>query len=339
MNELPSKKALLRRIDAFPRAQILVVGDLMVDHFIWGNVERISPEAPVPVVSITSESMCLGGAANVAHNIHALGGRVFVAGVAGNDEMGKKIFRELRSLSIGTGGIVTVKDRPTPTKTRIIAHSQQVVRFDRERVGPLDPESSRRIEERLKKNFFKVDAVLVSDYGKGTISRELMESVVRLGKKACKPVIVDPKVKNMEHYRGVSMITPNQHEAGETLRMKVASDEDAAQAAVLLKEKVGCESVLITRGEQGMTLLEKDGSVVHIPTLATEVYDVTGAGDTVASVFTLAITVGASPKISALIANYAAGIVIRKVGTACITREELKKAILKQNYVLNESRG
>lgn len=339
MNGLPSKKALLRRIDAFPRARILVVGDLMVDHFIWGNVERISPEAPVPVVSITSESLCLGGAANVAHNIQALGGVAYVAGVTGGDAMGGMILRELRSLKIGTGGVVTVRDRPTTTKTRIIAHSQQVVRFDRERTGPLDPESSRQIEERLRKSLSKIDAILVSDYGKGTISRALMESVVRLGKKAGTPVIVDPKVKNMEHYRGVTVITPNQHEAGETLRMKVATDEDAGRAAVLLKGKVGCESVLITRGEQGMTLLEKDGLVVHIPTLATEVYDVTGAGDTVASVFTLAITAGASPKISALIANYAAGIVIRKVGTACITREELKNAVLKQNYVLNETRG
>lgn len=338
MDTLPSKKALLRHIDAFPRAQIMVVGDLMVDHFICGTVERISPEAPVPVVSITSESICLGGAANVAHNIHALGGGVCVAGVAGNDEMGERIIRELRSLRMRTRGIVVAKDRPTTIKTRIIAHSQQVVRFDRERIGPLDPESSRRMEDRLRKDFSKIDAVLVSDYGKGTISRELMATVVRLGKRAGKPIIVDPKVKNMEHYQGVSMITPNQHEAGETLRMKVLTDEDAARAAVLLKERVGCESVLITRGEEGMTLLEKDGSVAHIPTLATEVYDVTGAGDTVASVFTLAITVGASPKISALLANYAAGIVIKKVGTACVTREELKKAILAQNYILNETR-
>lgn len=339
MNELPSKKALLRRIDAFPRAQILVVGDLMVDHFIRGNVERISPEAPVPVVSITSESMCLGGAANVAHNIRALGGVVYIAGVTGNDGMGEQILRELNSLNIGTDGIITVKDRPTTTKTRIIAHSQQVVRFDRERTDPLDPAISQQIQERLQKSVAKIDAILVSDYGKGTISQALMESLVRFGRNDGIPVIVDPKVKNMSHYRGVTMITPNQHEASETLRMKVTTDEDAGRAAVLLRDKVGCESVLITRGEQGMTLLEKDGSVVHIPTLATEVFDVTGAGDTVASVFTLALTTGASPKISALIANYAAGIVIRKVGTACVTREELKNAILNQGYVLNEGRS
>ncbi|WAC08534.1 MAG: D-glycero-beta-D-manno-heptose-7-phosphate kinase [Thermodesulfobacteriota bacterium] len=335
MKRLIPKKALLTHIDNFPQARIMVIGDLMIDHFIWGSVNRISPEAPVPVVKVTDESFHLGGAANVVHNIHTLGGKVYVAGVAGDDEMGRKIAHDLRALGISTGGIILSHQRPTTLKTRIIAHNQQVVRFDREENTPLNTSIQKRIISYCKRIFSDIHAVILSDYDKGLLSRELVEEIINLCKKDMKPVIVDPKVEHIDIYKGVTMITPNQKEAGEASGVKILSDKDASRAAFFLQKRIGCESVLITRGEQGMTLVEKNGSFAHIPTLATEVYDVTGAGDTVVSALTLALATGASKRVAALIANYAAGIVIKKVGTASVAKEELKKAIQKQNYILN----
>lgn len=336
MKRLTSKKTLRAHVDKFPQAKIMVIGDVMIDHFIWGSVNRISPEAPVPVVNVTSESLLLGGAANVVHNIHTLGGKVYVSGIAGNDAMGRKIIHDLRSLSISTKGIIITDERPTTVKTRIIAHSQQVVRFDREEASPLNSDITKRITNYLKQNLARIDAILISDYGKGTISRQLIESILALSKKEAKLVIVDPKVKNMDAYYGVTMITPNQHEASEALNTRIVTKDDVLGAAALLQKNVGCESVLITRGEHGMALLEKDGSCTHIPASATEVYDVTGAGDTVVSALTLALATGASQKTAALIANYAAGIVVKKVGTACVGKEEVKDAIQKQHRSVNK---
>jgi rfaE bifunctional protein kinase chain/domain len=335
MEKLTAKKSLLTQIDKFPQAKIMVIGDMMIDHFIWGSVNRISPEAPVPIVKVTKESFHLGGAANVVHNIHTLGGKVYTAGVTGNDEMGRKIVHDLRALGISTKGVILIHKRPTTVKTRIIAHNQQVVRLDREEVSPLNTDVKKRIIAYCKKIFSDIDALILSDYDKGVLSRELVEEIIGLCKKGKKPMIVDPKVEHIDIYKGVTMITPNQKEASDASGVKILTDEDASRAASLLQKKIGCESVLITRGEQGMTLVEKNGSFAHIPTLATEVYDVTGAGDTVVSALTLALATGASKRIAALIANYAAGIVIKKVGTASVEKEELKKAIQKQNFILN----
>jgi D-beta-D-heptose 7-phosphate kinase/D-beta-D-heptose 1-phosphate adenosyltransferase len=335
MKHLPTRKALLDQIDAFPDARVMVIGDVMIDHFIWGGVNRISPEAPVPVVNVTSESLCLGGAANVVHNIRTLGGKVYAVGVAGDDSLGRKIVQDLKALNLSTDGIIIANGRPTTVKTRIIAHSQQVVRFDREEASPLHPDTEEKLTKYIQRMVSKVDAILISDYGKGLISGELMEKLLSLTKAENKPVIVDPKVKNIHLYRGVTIITPNQTEASEAIGVKILTDTDSSRAAELLRERIECDSVLITRGEHGMTLLEKNGACTHIPTLATEVYDVTGAGDTVVSVLALALTTGAALKVAALLANYAAGIVIRKVGTATVDREELKKAIKKQNFIVN----
>jgi len=335
MKRLVTKKTLLNQIDKFPQAKVVVIGDIMIDHFIWGSVNRISPEAPVPVVRVTRESFHLGGAANVVHNIHTLGGKVYLAGIIGDDEMGKKIINGLRSLKINTQGVILVPGRPTTVKTRIIAHNQQVVRFDREETSSLNSEVQKQIISFCKKVFSEIQAVILSDYDKGLLSSELVEEIIFLGKKNKKIIIVDPKVENINNYKEVTIITPNQKEASEATGIKILTDDDASRAAILLQKKVNCESVLITRGEQGMTLLEKDGSLAHIPTLATEVYDVTGAGDTVVSVLALALANGALPRVAALIANYAAGIVIKKIGTASAEKEELKKAIQKQNYIIN----
>ncbi|MCX8012151.1 MAG: D-glycero-beta-D-manno-heptose-7-phosphate kinase [Desulfobacterota bacterium] len=335
MKKLITKKALLNQINKFFQARVMVIGDMMVDHFIWGSVNRISPEAPVPVVKVTRESFHLGGAANVVHNIHTLGGKVFLAGIIGDDEMGRKIINELRSLKVSTQGLILVSGRPTTVKTRIIAHNQQVVRFDREETSPLSSEVKNRIISYCKKIFPDVQAVILSDYDKGLLSRDLVEEIIFLGKKEKKIITVDPKVENINNYKEVTIITPNQKEAGEATGIKILTDDDACRAAFLLQKKISCDSVLITRGEQGMTLLEKDRSLAHIPTLATEVYDVTGAGDTVVGALALALATGALPRVAALIANYAAGIVIKKVGTAAVGKEELKKAINKQSYIIN----
>ncbi|MBN2467933.1 MAG: bifunctional hydroxymethylpyrimidine kinase/phosphomethylpyrimidine kinase, partial [Deltaproteobacteria bacterium] len=287
-----SKKALLSLVDAFPQSRIMVVGDVMIDHFIWGTVNRISPEAPVPVVAVTKESLRLGGAANVIQNIWSLGGTVYSSGIIGNDEMGREIVHKFRSLNISTEGIVVADERPTTVKTRIIGHNQQVVRFDREVASPVNADSSERIIAHLKKGLPRVNVIIISDYGKGVVTTALVEEILALSSKENKPVLVDPKVENIRHYKGVTIITPNQHEAGEATGIKIISNDDARKAAALLQEKIGCASVLITRGEHGMTLLDNNGRCTHIPTLATEVYDVTGAGDTVISVFALALSIG-----------------------------------------------
>jgi D-beta-D-heptose 7-phosphate kinase/D-beta-D-heptose 1-phosphate adenosyltransferase len=331
MTPLASKKSLLHTINSYSRSTVIVIGDIMLDHFIRGNVSRISPEAPVPVVSISAESLRLGGAANVVHNIHALGGTVFASGLVGNDEMGKKIVRQFKSLDLDTKGLVVTTKRPTTVKTRIIAHNQQVVRFDREVVSPLTSRHLEKIVSYLKKCLPAVDVIIISDYGKSVVSRKLIEETVNLSTEHNIPVLVDPKVRNIDRYRGVSIITPNQKEASETTGIDILTNDDARKAAQVLRERVQCESVLITRGDQGMTLLERDDMCTHIPTLATEVYDVTGAGDTVIGALALSLASGASLKASALLANLAAGIVVRKLGTAAATLAELKKSIQKEN--------
>ncbi len=336
MNPLATKKSLLNILGKFQHSRIAVIGDIMLDHFIRGNVSRISPEAPVPVVNITAEALRLGGAGNVVYNLNALGSTVYASGVVGSDEMGKKILHQFRSLALDTSGLVVSAERPTTVKTRIIANNQQVVRFDRETISPLNSNHRQKILRYLRRCLPNIDAIIISDYGKNIVSRDLMEKTLTLSRKNSIPVIVDPKVKNIDLYKGVTIITPNQKEASEATGITITSDHDALEAAVRLRERLGCDSVLITRGEHGMTLLDKNGSCTNIPTLATEVYDVTGAGDTVISALTLAFTAGASLTVSALIANIAAGIVIRKLGTAAVRIDELKKAIQRQNNLISE---
>ena len=331
-----SKKTLLKTINTFSRSRVAVIGDIMLDHFIRGNVSRISPEAPVPVVSVSAESLRLGGAANVVYNINTLGGTVYASGLVGNDEMGKKIIQKFKSLDLDTQGLIVTTKRPTTVKTRIIAHNQQVVRFDRETVAPLNGKHRQKIVDYLKKRLPDINAVIISDYGKSVVSRELIEKILVLSRDCNIPVLVDPKVKNIDSYHGVSVITPNQNEASEATGITIAGDDDAHKAAARLQKKLDCGTVLITRGEQGMTLLERNGTCTHIPTLATEVYDVTGAGDTVISVLTLSLAAGASLKVSALIANIAAGIVIRKLGTAAVKLNELKQAIQNQTSFIGD---
>jgi D-beta-D-heptose 7-phosphate kinase/D-beta-D-heptose 1-phosphate adenosyltransferase len=298
----------------------------MLDHYIWGRVDRISPEAPVPVVAVSNESIHLGGAANVAQNVVSLGGRVELCGVVGNDEFGGRILRELKRLMIRTEGIILDGDRPTTKKTRVIAHNQQVVRFDREQRQAVSEKVRRGILKFVGRSIRRVDGLVISDYAKGVISADLMRELIGLAHQNRVPIVVDPKVSHMPYYKGVHVITPNIAEAFGAAGLEHAShgsDDDLMRAGRTLLERLGCQAVLITRGEHGMSLFENNGKVTHIPTVAREVYDVTGAGDTVIATMAMGLCAGAPMRDAAILANYAAGIVVGIVGTATVQQAQL----------------
>lgn len=322
-----NKQEMISFISRFKSARIMVIGDLMVDEYIWGSVSRISPEAPVPVVSVTSESLRLGGAGNVVNNIHSLGGKLLIGGVVGNDEMGRKIVQDLHKMGIDTKGIVIEPDWITTVKTRIIAQQQQVVRYDREIVRPIRPEALKKILSLLENRIHELDAVLISDYGKGVVCQELVDRVRSLALGAGKIISVDPKVKNFPLFQKVTIITPNHHEAGQAAGRWIQSEEDLMEVGRQLLQQLQCKAILITQGEKGMTLFQDSGEITNIPTMAQEVFDVTGAGDTVISVLTLALAVGADPKQAAVLSNCAAGIVVGEVGTATLKASELEDAM------------
>jgi len=312
-------------LNAFKQKEILVIGDLILDRYIWGRVNRISPEAPVPVVEVSHENFLLGGAANVAHNIVSLGGHVSLVGVAGKDRGGDIMKRMLEGKSIHCEGVFW-GSRPTTVKTRVIAHSQQVVRFDREDKTRMDGRVLREMLSYIGDVLFGYDAVVISDYKKGVISAELIKEIVKKARGRNIFIAVDPKVGHFHYYRHVSLITPNVNEASLASGIEIKDEDSLAEAGRVLLRRIPCEAVLVTRGEQGMSLFRKD-HVVHIPTAAKNVYDVTGAGDTVIAAFTLAYAAGATMEDAAVIANHAAGIVVGEVGTAVVTAEQLRKSL------------
>lgn len=318
-------------IDRFKEARILVIGDIMLDRFVWGQVSRISPEAPVPVVNVTRESFRPGGAGNVVSNIVSLGGKVFLSGVVGTDLGGQKMVKEIESMGINVGGVIFDKMRPTTMKTRIIAHQQQVVRFDKEVRHEISDDTFKSIRKFLDAIHRNVDAVIVSDYGKGVINRKLINELLKLAQKRKIPISIDPKVNSHIIYKGVTCITPNNHEAGRMFNREIIDDKSLMAVGKGLMKRLGTKYILVTRGEKGMTLFQKSGRVIHIPTSAKEIYDVTGAGDTVISVLTLALAVGAPILDAAYLSNYAAGIVVGKVGTATINIDELREVLRKGN--------
>jgi rfaE bifunctional protein kinase chain/domain len=314
-------------IGQFKKTTLLVVGDIMIDEFIWGTVSRISPEAPVPVVAVNREDLLLGGAANVVHNVHSLGGRVLLAGLIGDDRMGEKIKKLLAEQQIGREGLVVQAGRPTTVKTRVIAHSQQVVRFDRESREPISAQSQEKLLGYLDKNWDLADGIIVSDYGKGLINSALMEFMMQRKRGDGKLVAVDPKMSNFNLYPGATVVTPNRQEAEAAAGREIKDENSLMEVGRRLLERFASRAILITRGEEGMVLFEREGDVTNVPTVAKEVYDVTGAGDTVISAMTLALAAGSDFAAAAVVANYAAGIVVGKVGTATVTPEELQKAI------------
>lgn len=322
-----SPRALRQFVQRFPQASVLVVGDLILDHYVMGKVSRISPEAPVPVVHVESESLRLGGAANVFNNILALGGKADLCGVIGEDESGRLLMKQLGAKRAGRGGVIIDRDRPTTRKSRVIAHHQQIVRYDVEERHELKAALQRRILRYVESRLRELTCVVVSDYAKGVISASLMSELTRLAAMRKVPVIVDPKVEHFGYYKGVTVITPNHLEAALASGVQGNDDQTINEAGAMIRQRLGCQSVLITRGEKGMSLFEGDGASWHLPTQARQVYDVTGAGDTVIGTLALAISAGATMKNGAILANHAAGIVVGMVGTATVSPEQLSEVL------------
>ena len=317
-------------IDRFRRARVVVIGDIIMDEYIWGDVSRISPEAPVPVVEVKHETKTLGGAANVIHNMATLGAGPVLCGVIGEDRTGRQILNEIDKMGLETDGMVVEPGRPTSIKTRIVAHNQQVVRFDRESKTNIGPESIEKILDFIGKNLDTIDAIVISDYGKGVISAPLMKGLrdlVRPASEGSIIIAVDPKTGNFEYYHEVDVITPNHHEAGIYCGFDILDEETLVQAGRKMIDDLNCRSVLITQGKDGVTLFENGGEVTHIPTVAKKVFDVTGAGDTVIGTFSLGLASGLDLKSAAVLSNFAAGIVVGEVGTSTVSAEELKKAL------------
>ncbi|HQP06263.1 MAG TPA: D-glycero-beta-D-manno-heptose-7-phosphate kinase [Smithellaceae bacterium] len=320
-----ARKKALEIIKNYPRSGVLVVGDVMVDHFIWGRVSRISPEAPVPVVDVQKDSVMLGGCANVLNTIYAMGGRVFVAGVIGEDDIGRGLVGQLQERRIDTKGILVEKARPTTLKTRIVAHGQQVVRFDHESRKPIADESAADILDYARSLRDQIGAIVISDYSKGVVSRNLVEGIKAMAAGSNIFLCVDPKSSDFGIYSGVDVLTPNHHEAQRAAGMEIVNGDDLLKLGETLLNKFDFQALLVTRGEEGMSLFERGRGIrhTHFPAQAKEVYDVTGAGDTVIGVLALSLAARANLKEATALANHAAGIVVGKVGTSTVSREEL----------------
>ncbi len=320
-------KVLSEGIDKFSSCRILVVGDVIMDEFLWGRVERISPEAPVPVVQVEEESLVLGGAGNVVNNIISLGGQALLCGVTGNDAMGRELVHMLQEMNSPTHGLVVEDRRPTTIKTRVVAHSQQVVRVDREEREPVTEASIERIITTVEEQIDSIDAIVVSDYGKGVVVQGLMETIRLLTRGRQITLTVDPKVQNVALYKGVTLITPNHQEAELMSGIVINDEESLRRAGTRLLDELGCQMVLLTQGDRGMTLFEGNGRATQIPTVARKVFDVSGAGDTVTGTFTLALAAGLTPRQAAVLANLAAGIVVGEIGTATVAASRLKEVL------------
>jgi len=322
-----SRSVLRKFLSRFSRARVLVVGDLMLDEYVWGTVSRISPEAPVPVVAVRSESVKVGGAANVASNIAALGGGISLVGVVGDDVQAERLAEELAKAGVASDGLIHDASRPTTVKSRVVAGSQHVVRFDRESETPLGAALRAQVVARVRERLPEADALLISDYAKGLVSPPVVRELLRCARRLKKVVAVDPKIQHVRLFRGVTVIAPNHHEAAAATGIRIRSEADLVRVGERLLARLQAQAVLVTRGEQGMSLFEHGRPVTHIPTFAREVYDVTGAGDTVMAALTLGLASGAGMHEAAVLGNYAAGVVVGKRGTATVTRSELERAI------------
>ena len=319
-------KHLTEILARFSGRRLIVLGDMMLDEFIWGEVRRISPEAPVPVVEVKRETLQAGGAGNVVSNLIELGATAIPVGIIGDDEGGSRMRDLFLHRGAEVSSLLTVPGRPTTRKTRIVAHSQQMVRADREDRSPVDSGIEEAILRKFRAALESADAVIISDYDKGLLTPNLLREAITATHAAGKQVSLDPKIRNFQHYREVDVITPNQIEAERATGIEIVDQETLVAAAQRIRQMLDCRHVLITRGEHGMSLLEESGLLINIPTTAREVYDVTGAGDTVIATLTLALASGATPEEAAIIANQAAGIVVAKVGTATASRAEIERA-------------
>ena len=324
------QRRLVELVRRFGRVRALVVGDLMLDQFIWGTVRRISPEAPVPVVQVADEDVRPGGAGNVVSNIAALGGRAGVCGIVGRDAAGDRLVAALRARGADTRGIVVSRASPTTQKTRIIAHHQQVVRLDRESdVGP-DGAGARHVRDFVLRQRARYDVLVVSDYAKGAIGPELLAALAEADRRLPFTWVLDPKRANFAHYRRASLVKPNREEAAAASGVEIRDAGTLRAAGSRLLERWEAGAVLISRGEEGMALFKRGsrGVVVEeFPTVAREVFDVTGAGDTVLATCALALGAGGTLEEATLLANHAAGVVVGKIGTATVSADELARDV------------
>jgi D-glycero-beta-D-manno-heptose-7-phosphate kinase len=318
-----TKSRATRRLAAMRGLSVLVVGDVMLDEFIWGRVVRISPEAPVPVVEVTGQSFHLGGAGNVAANIRALGGEAVLAGAIGQDAAGGRVEDALREAGVRSALALSRGGRPTTVKTRIVAHHQQIVRADREQSDDLEGALEKALVACVRDALPTCAAVVLSDYQKGAITPKVVKTVLDQARRLEVPVLVDPKVRHFGRYRRVTVVTPNQLEAEQVTGRRIREEADLRAAGERILRTLGCEAVLITRGEHGMSLFERGRRPQHIETAAREVFDVTGAGDTVIASLALALCAGAGLPEAAALANLAAGVVVGKVGTATASPAEI----------------
>jgi D-beta-D-heptose 7-phosphate kinase/D-beta-D-heptose 1-phosphate adenosyltransferase len=322
MNERP----LVDVLAAFPGQSILIVGDVMLDEYIWGEVRRISPEAPVPVVEMQRRTFVLGGAANSAANVVSLGGAAFLGGAVGRDYQADQLRDALGLAGVDAEGLLSVDGRQTTTKTRIVAHNQQVVRVDREQRAPLSTTDEDRLLRWVEARLPAVGACILSDYAKGIVSVRLAEELIRLARSADKPIVVDPKGTDYTKYRGATVVKPNIHEAERSAKQEITSEASLAEVGRKLSALLRGTALLITRGPQGMSLFRDGLTPMHVPTVARNVFDVTGAGDTVVSSLAMALAAGSNLKQAIDLANWAASIVVAKVGTATATLDELRSA-------------
>jgi rfaE bifunctional protein kinase chain/domain len=319
-------KNLNRILKGFSRRRILVLGDVMLDHYIWGRVERISPEAPVPVLDVQKEEYRLGGAANVALNLRALGAEVFLCGVVGKDDSGNMVRELLQKNGINPVALITDNKRSTTRKTRIGAVNQQIVRIDHEDRTDISEKTELQLLEKMNKLMPEIDAVIIEDYNKGLMTETLINSTIRTVRKYKKLISVDPKQKNFFQYQQVDVFKPNYNEVQRNLGVVFENDAEFDRQARLLKARLKCRNLVITRGEKGLYVFSEQNEVHHIPTFAREVYDVSGAGDTVISALTLSLCEDCDIQTAAIIANHAAGIVCGKMGTATASIEEIRQS-------------
>jgi len=325
-----ARERLISILDAMRGKTIAVIGDLMLDEYIWGVVDRISPEAPVPVVDIKEETFRLGGAGNVAKNLTSLGACVHICSIVGIDRPRDIIMDMLKEQGIATSGVLADPSRRTIVKTRVIAQTQQVVRIDKENRDMIQDEARAALLSSLREVLPGTSAVIISDYGKGVVSRELIDSIVTQAAPHGILGSVDPKERNFPHYKGVGLITPNTKELSFGAGLSIQNEDDIRQAASRIFDMLDCGMVLVTRGASGMSLFQDRATHTHIPTAARQVFDVTGAGDTVIACFTLAHIAGATPVEAAVIANCAAGIVVGEIGAASVAWEELRARCMEE---------
>jgi rfaE bifunctional protein kinase chain/domain len=323
-----SERRLNELLDSFQHMTIAVIGDVMLDRYFWGSVNRISPEAPVPIVDVESESARLGGAANVAHNIKTLGGTPFLISVIGNDSSGDLLFQTMEEQGFPLDGFLRDGKRPTTVKTRIIAHNQHVVRIDREVRDPINENLVGQLSRNLATAMDRVDAIILEDYNKGIVTPSLVKNVVADARKHKKIVTVDPKFTNFFEYQGVTLFKPNKREVELAFNRRLTNEIDITNVGRELINRMSAENVLITRGEHGMSLFESSGEETYVPANARTVADVSGAGDTVISTLTMALASGATPKEACTLANFAGGVVCGQVGVVPISQNALRQAVV-----------